>query len=44
MRLLRNRQQHEFPVFHFLDFALGDAQFRRIDEIVGGIDRTSRAP
>src|SRR6266404_8277585 len=28
-RIVGKRQQHEFPVFHFLDFLLRDAELRR---------------
>src|SRR6266849_3943832 len=37
-RLLADRQEDEPRVFHFFDFAVGDAQLRRVDEVVRGID------
>ena len=44
MGLIRGRQQHEAPVLHALDFALGDPEFRRVDEIIGRVDLQSAAP
>ena len=38
VRLIRCGQQHEARLPHPFDLALGDAELRRIDEIVGGID------
>src|ERR1700690_61168 len=37
-RLRADRQQHEAPVLHALDFPLRDPQLRRIDEIVRRVD------
>jgi hypothetical protein len=33
--LLRSWQQSEFSVLHLFDLTLGDAQFRRINKVVG---------
>ena len=37
MGLIGGRQQHETSAFHALDFAFRDAQFRRVDEVVGRV-------
>src|SRR5580692_2916876 len=38
MGLFRSRQQKKSSILYALDLALGDAEFRRIDEIIRGID------
>ena len=40
--LFGNWYQHELALVHFLDFALSDAQFWRIDEVIGRIYKPYR--
>src|ERR1700683_2383662 len=42
MRLFRSGQQYEAAVPDAFDFAFGDAKFRRIDEVIGGVDLQQR--
>src|SRR6185312_1617696 len=42
MGLVRDGQQNEAPVFHLFDLLLGNAEFWRVDEIVGRIDEHDR--
>ena len=43
VRLGAGRDQHEAPALHPLDLALGDAEFGRIDEVVGRVHLTRAA-
>lgn len=36
--LIRNRQQDESPSWNKFDFLLRNAEFRRIDEVIGRVD------
>ncbi len=37
--LIRDGQENELALLHTLDVPLADSQFRRVDLVVGGVDR-----
>src|ERR1019366_1502237 len=43
VRLFGNWQQYESSFLYLLDFLLGDPQFGRIDEVIGGVDEHHRS-